>query len=179
MRRRNSINPESPVHRSFLRTLGALLAVAGGVFMAIGLVSFFSAFGSHGSPELFWCVFVGAPLLAIGLALLKFGYMGAIARYAAGEIAPVATDSFDYVARRSRRGVRDLTSAIADGLTGDRAAEPCPACGADNDAAARFCDQCGERFAVERACPACGVDNDPGARFCDACGQSLGARKSS
>jgi class 3 adenylate cyclase len=44
----------------------------------------------------------------------------------------------------------------------------CPACGEANDAAQRFCGQCGA--ALSHRCAACGEENPPGFRFCGACG---------
>lgn len=66
----------------------------------------------------------------------------------------------------------------------------CPQCGAENDAANRFCDQCGARLeeanaaapattaeppvAVAITCPSCGSPALPGEAFCDECGAALG-----
>lgn len=47
----------------------------------------------------------------------------------------------------------------------------CPACGHDNRAQAKFCEECGARLA--RVCPDCGEETRAGARFCDACGRAL------
>src|SRR6476660_1305564 len=44
----------------------------------------------------------------------------------------------------------------------------CSACGADNPAGARFCNECGAAQAA--VCPACGHANRAGSRFCNACG---------
>ncbi|HEV2981630.1 MAG TPA: adenylate/guanylate cyclase domain-containing protein [Solirubrobacteraceae bacterium] len=51
----------------------------------------------------------------------------------------------------------------------------CPACGAQTDAAQRFCGGCGR--ALQRACPACGQENPQGFQFCGACGAVLGAEE--
>ena len=79
-------------------------------------------------------LFVGIPMLAVGGWLAMAGFGGAAARYVAGEGAPVARDSLDYLTRRHP------------------AAEPtggpyCRACGTRNDAAASFCDSCGTSLA--------------------------------
>jgi class 3 adenylate cyclase/tetratricopeptide (TPR) repeat protein len=47
----------------------------------------------------------------------------------------------------------------------------CANCGTFNDAARKFCLECGTRLAV--ACPTCGTANTPGAKFCGECGGSL------
>ena len=66
--------------RSFLRIAGPLIAAVGLVFLIIGMASFFSAFGGGASPHLFWCCFVGMPVLFIGGVLCMFGFMGAVVR---------------------------------------------------------------------------------------------------
>jgi class 3 adenylate cyclase len=47
----------------------------------------------------------------------------------------------------------------------------CPSCGAENDAAARFCASCGA--GLVDTCPGCGADTRAGAQFCEACGHRL------
>ncbi len=47
----------------------------------------------------------------------------------------------------------------------------CPRCQAENDAGARFCEDCGARLEV--ACPSCGTPVTPGKKFCRSCGASL------
>jgi len=47
----------------------------------------------------------------------------------------------------------------------------CPRCEAQNDAGARFCEDCGARF--EAACPSCGTRVTPGKKFCRSCGAAL------
>lgn len=47
----------------------------------------------------------------------------------------------------------------------------CGSCGAANDAAHKFCSDCGA--ALTRICPSCGYGNSPGHRFCSECGTSL------
>ena len=69
----------------------------------------------------------------------------------------------------------------------------CPTCGAENEAANRFCEQCGSRIAPSGeypqaqvalaaqptaagpTCPSCGAAVLPGEAFCDECGASLSA----
>lgn len=92
------INPGHETARTFLRIVGPLVLAGGGFFMLVGLVSFFSAFGGGGPPRLFGCSFVGMPLLFVGSVMTKFGFMGAIIRYQAGEVAPIGKDTFNYMA---------------------------------------------------------------------------------
>jgi class 3 adenylate cyclase/tetratricopeptide (TPR) repeat protein len=48
----------------------------------------------------------------------------------------------------------------------------CPSCGTSNAPGAKFCSECGTRFAT--SCPACGAVNLPGAKFCSECGTAVG-----
>ena len=109
----------SPSHetvRGALRILGALLVLGGGIMIAVGLISFFSAFGSFGArqPDHFWCAIVGAPSLSLGLFCLRKGFQGAIVRYAADEVAPEVAPAVKYLAGEIASGIR---SAAADGST--------------------------------------------------------------
>ena len=168
--------------RAFLRVLGPGMAVVGGILIAIGLGSFFVAFGSSGPPRYFWCAFVGMPLLGIGLMITKFAYMGRIARYVAGEVAPVGKDTINYMADGTKDSVRELASAVGEGLrAGTGAPGPaetktvlrCHKCNAENDVDASFCDSCGEALTKSKPCAHCAELNDPDARFCDACGKPI------
>src|SRR5260370_15600286 len=47
----------------------------------------------------------------------------------------------------------------------------CPACGAENPAEQKFCNQCAAPF--KRRCAKCGYENAPTAKFCGECGSSL------
>ena len=47
----------------------------------------------------------------------------------------------------------------------------CPRCQAENDAGARFCEDCGAR--LEAVCPSCGAAVTPGKNFCRSCGAAL------
>jgi len=128
-----------------------------------------------------WCV-GGMFAFAIGLAMTAAGFMGAVARYQAAEVAPVGKDTFNYLADGTRDGVKTVAGAIgaglAAGLGGAGAGQAervvrCHKCNADNDANAKFCGRCGAALAKTRPCPGCGELNDPDARFCDACGKAM------
>jgi class 3 adenylate cyclase len=49
----------------------------------------------------------------------------------------------------------------------------CPNCATENDAGAKFCNECGTPLAA--GCPNCGATNKPGAKFCNECGTALSA----
>jgi ribosomal protein L40E len=163
--------------RGTLRGLGCLLVVAGGAFLIVGMVDFFRSFGTFEPPTLFWCCFVGIPMLGIGGALLKFGFMGAVTRYMANEVAPVGKDVVNYMVDGTEGSIRKVASAVGEGLGlkagGTQRVVRCHKCNADNDADAKFCDRCGAALSKSVPCPDCDELNDPDAQFCDHCGKSL------
>ncbi len=164
------INPGHSRVRRVLRTVGPILALAGVVCLAIAIIDFVIVFGNMDhEPKLFWMFFLGIPLLFVGSTLSMFGFMGAVFRFAAQEQAPVAADTFNYLAGETQEGVRDVVSAIREGMTDE--GKVCRACGAGNDLGARFCDGCGEPF--QRTCAGCQTTNDADAAFCDNCGSAL------
>jgi hypothetical protein len=110
---------QTPKHRgirSFLRVAGPLVAGVGLVFLIIGMASFFSAFGGSGPPRLFWCCFVGMPLLFGGSVLCIFGFMGSVARYTAAEQVPVTTDAINDLAEGTQGAVKTVARAVAEGV---------------------------------------------------------------
>jgi hypothetical protein len=176
--------------RAFLRVVGPLFLLAGGGMLAVALIDFFSAFGTMRPPRLFFLGFIGMPLLAIGSAMCKFGYMGAALRYMAGETAPVARDTVNYMVEGTEESVRTVARSVGEGLGAGIAAARgtagtpgagggagalvrCRKCNADNDADARFCDGCGAALVKDQPCPDCGEPNDADAQFCDRCGRAL------
>ncbi len=119
--------PHHTAARMVLRVGGPVIALIGLVLMIVGFGSFFAAFGSFEPPRYFWCVFAGMPLLMVGLVMCKFGYLGTIYRYWAGETAPVAKDTFNYVAEESQPGVRALGKSFTEGIVeGQKSQEPKP-----------------------------------------------------
>lgn len=169
------VDPGHAAFRGLLRFVGPLLAIVGLAFVVVGMVSFFSAFGGQGPPRLFWCCFVGAPLLAAGSGITKFAYMGAVARYIASETMPVGKDAANYLVDGTRDSIRDVATAIGEGIAAVQTTSTiiCPRCGDANDAGANFCSQCGAPLATSRRCSKCGKSNDVDARFCDHCGAAV------
>lgn len=47
-------------------------------------------------------------------------------------------------------------------------------CGHKNPAKAKFCQECGKKFATKAFCPNCGVEVKKSAKFCSECGTKLG-----
>ena len=119
---------QTPRHqrtRSFLRVAGPVVLIVGLIFVITGMASFFSAFGSGNSPRLFWCAFVGMPLMFIGGAFCLFGFMGGIARYTAAEQVPVATNAINDMAEGTKGAVKTVARAVAEGVK-DAQTTPAP-----------------------------------------------------
>ena len=108
--------PKHRATRSFLRVAGPLTALVGLIFTIIGMASFFSAIGGDGRPRLFWCCFIGMPLLFVGIVLSMFGFIGALARYMAAEQVPVATDAINDLAEGAQGAVKTVARAVAEGV---------------------------------------------------------------
>ena len=83
--------------------IGGLLVLAVGVTLTVlGFLAFVDLMTSDemsadGPPSRFFLAFAGLPLMAVGGWLLQAGYGGAAARFAAGELAPVAKDTIDHL----------------------------------------------------------------------------------
>jgi len=183
MERRRIKHQSHDSARTVMRVVGPALILVGAVMFVTGILSFFTRFneeraefdrnfGKFGqrveapeSPDRFWMCFVGMPIAIVGIWLTRFGYLGAAARYVAGEAAPVARDTINYVLDGTEETIRE----VADAVRGDGGKDVhCPKCGHGNDADAKFCDECGT--ALARTCPKCGKANDADAKFCDECG---------
>ncbi len=172
-----NIDPNHQETRMFLRFLGVLLVIVGAIFFIIGIVSFFSAFGSHGPPRYFWCAFIGMPMLGIGISICKFAFMGKVSRYVAGEVAPVGKDVVNYMANETRDTLREVAAAAGEGFRNGKGTDNkriiCHKCNTDNDISAKFCNNCGASLKKSVKCSECGELNDPDAKFCDNCGKSI------
>ncbi len=176
------IDPGHNATRDTLRIVGPIVALLGVIFMIVGFVDFFRAFGGFGEPKLFWCFFVGMPLLFAGGVMSSYGYMGKVMRYTAGEIAPVGKDTFNYMADGTREGIKTVVGAIGEGLRegglvggSSSTMVRCHKCNALAPADAKFCSQCGHALGKTKPCPNCHELNDPDAKFCDNCGHTYGA----
>ena len=182
MNDQNKIDPNHNSIRDLCRIIGPLMLVVGILFIAVGMISFFAAFGGSGPPKLFWCAFIGMPLAAFGSIITKIGYMGKIARYMSGEISPVAKDTFNYMADGTQQGVKTVATAIGQGIGAGVAAagggEPqtiirCHKCNNTQEEDAKFCSDCGTPLEKSKPCPSCNELNDPDAKFCDNCGKNF------
>jgi len=192
--RRNRQSPDriNPGHQSIrivLRVVGPLLIVAGAYLFYDVIASFHAGFDQRTSiidvengtfrlpgEKKDEGLKMGQAVVAmicffLGATAARFGYQGALARYSAAEYAPVVSDTANYVAHGAKEGIREISSAIAEGIRGGGA--ECPNCGTENDSDAKFCDSCGTAMSSEVECNSCGEENDADAKFCKSCGRPL------
>ena len=104
--------------RKFLRIAGPLTLLVGLVCVVVATASLFGAFGnnSFGPPKFFWLAFVGLPLMFVGTVMTSAGFMGAVLRYQAGEAAPVAADTANYVVGETKDAIKTASKAVAEGV---------------------------------------------------------------
>ena len=103
---------------------------------------------------MFWLIFVGMPLMFVGGVMSQYGFMGVVARYVAGEAAPVATDTINYFADETKGAVETVAKSaamgIAEGIEAgkmDAKKSFCPHCGLPVKADFSFCPKCGKTLA--------------------------------
>ena len=133
--------------RNTLRVVGVTLGVLGVVLVIAGFGVFVTSMDDvDGPPTGAFLAFGGGGFMAvIGFAMASAGYQGAVARFSAGEQAPVLKDTAHYLSDGDGvLGVGRTRSDSTGGRDAVSAAGPyCRQCGTRNDAAARFCDNCG------------------------------------
>lgn len=151
-------------NKLILKILGSLFALGGLALAVVGFWSFFGAMNNEEIPDLFWCCFVGFPLLVVGLWLLMLGFRRELAQYAKNESVPV----FNQAAQQIKPGIEAISSAVNQGMQAKCA---CPACGEENESEAKYCKNCGAP--LKKICPNCGDETAADAKFCDHCGKKL------
>jgi hypothetical protein len=133
--------------RTFFRVLGVVLTAVGVVVFVWGISKVFADTGFEGPEPSHVVAFIGGlPLIGFGLMALNIGFLGATARYGAGEAMPVLRDSAAYLS--DGQGVLGVGRTVDDPAAPAAASGPyCRSCGVRNDADARFCDGCGAGLA--------------------------------
>jgi hypothetical protein len=109
-------SPQQNSIRKTLRIAGPVIFLTGAICTVIGLISFFASFGSFGMPHYFWLAFIGMPLMFVGGVMCQFGFLGAVVRFIAGESAPVAADTANYLAEETKGAVETVAKAAAKGV---------------------------------------------------------------
>lgn len=147
-----------------LKIIGFIVLGAGIILSAIGLISFFSAFGSGDFPKLFFLVFPGFPMIGIGASMLSFAYKREIMRYSKNESVPVINEAIEEVGPTVKK-------VVSEEKTSDEKTKKCPDCGAENSDKNKFCSECGA--ALNKVCPSCGNTVEAEDKFCPNCGTKL------
>jgi len=102
--------------RTALRITGPVVLLGGLVCVIISAVSVFASAGSFGASRYFWLGFIGLPLMFVGGVLCQFGFFGAVARFIAGESAPIAADTVNCLAEETKGAVEKVAQAAAKGV---------------------------------------------------------------
>ncbi len=116
------------------------MLVAGIAIFVYGVTS---VFGSDMPSGLQIVCFIGGLLVVgVGMMCLQAGFLGAAARYSAGETMPVVRDSASYLT--DGEGLLGVGRTVDDRPAPSTATGPyCRQCGVRNDGDAKFCDSCG------------------------------------
>lgn len=137
--------------RTVLRILGLVMAPLGVVLVAVGFyrfVTYDSSTFDSGPPDGFLMFALGGIMAVVGFGLLSAGFMGATARYSAGETMPVVRDSASYLSDgEGVLGVGRTVDDVPASSSGPESGPFCRKCGARNDGEASFCDHCGAALA--------------------------------
>lgn len=149
--------------KKIFRTLGFVFLPIGLLLAIIGFVDFFMSFNSATPPHLFFCLFIGMPLIFIGIVFLIFGFMKELNSFAASQSAPVHKDVFNYMLDGTREELSKTINASNKIV--------CPNCKCENDKDALFCSSCGHK--LKNICSKCNAENDADAKFCKNCGEEL------
>ena len=131
--------------RTLFRVLGVVFMGTALLLMGLAIADFVHAFNADDfdtQPTKFWYFFVALPFFAVGGGCLNAGFMGAAARYGAGETMPVVKDSASYLS--DGQGILGVGRTAHEGSAASTATGPfCSRCGVRNDDSAKFCDACG------------------------------------
>ena len=131
----------------------------------------------------FWMMFLGLPLLGVGLVAIVWGNKLATTRDRARR-RPAATGHTGFTPTPMPDPVQTEAKAVTPpaatpGGTGSRSPVPewavvrCGQCNAENDAHAKYCSRCGTSMGNSKLCKSCNKLNDPDAKFCDKCGSAF------
>lgn len=148
-----------------LKIIGPCLLGAGLIFVITGLVDVIISFTSNDMtmPKMFWCLFIGFPMTAIGLMLTLVGFNREVSRYMKNEQVPVANEMGEEIS--------PAIKAVASAVKSTEEKSRCPYCGAETEKDSKFCPECGKQ--LKKTCSSCGETVDGDSKYCDNCGAKL------
>lgn len=151
--------------KKILKIVGPCLLAVGVIFAIVGFVDFFKAFGSSSmeGPKMFWCLFIGFPMIAIGLMITIIGFNREMARYMKNENVPVVNEM--------GKEITPAVKAVASAVKSTEQKPRCPYCGAETEKDSKFCPECGKQ--LKKTCSSCGETVDGDSKYCDNCGTKL------
>ena len=129
--------------KSMFRRIGPLLLVIGVVCIIIAMVDFFTL-DFFEEPKYFWLFFVAMPIIFIGFIVTNAGYAQDAAKYMSREMAPVTSETFNYIAKETQEGVEAVAKAVQRGKAEVVQAKHCQSCQTLNKVGANFCNECGQ-----------------------------------
>lgn len=160
---------QDPKVKKKLKKYGKTITTIGVILFAIAILSFFSAMQGGGMPRYFFLGFIGLPMIGIGSAMLRYGYMGEVARYTSSEVAPVAKDTINYMLDETKENVADFVQTIKGKEQKEKLT--CPYCHDLVEQDEVFCDKCGRK--LHKVCQSCGTKHFSTSEFCKKCGKRL------
>ncbi len=136
------------------------LTIIGIIFLAIGLTlaiigfaNFFKSLGSDKKPTLFWCSFVGIPVIVAGGVCLSLGIKHKISQHILNQSAPL------------------LSKSIKIAVDAAQNATMVCECGQENADANAYCTACGKQISI--VCGNCNSVLPVHSVYCSHCGNKL------
>lgn len=145
-----------PHAKMVMRVFGLLLSVIGLALTVSGAILV-----RDGSP-LWYIMFVGIPIIIVGVFLFVFSFQREVVRY-------VISEQFNEFASLDNTGSRETTS-----VCNVKASITCT-CGEVNSADSYFCKKCGK--SLRRTCENCGAFVPCDGDYCTKCGAPLNGDK--
>ena len=127
-----------------LLVLGVIIAIAGITLTVMGMTNM--QFGDAKAPVGMVLTFVGFVALGSGLMLTLRANQRALAAYQAASVAPVKTDTINYVGQNVAPTVEKVSEAVAKGISNATNQSFCPECGQKLPKGSKFCPSCGKKL---------------------------------
>ena len=127
--------------KTLFRRLGPLLIVSGVVCVITAMLDLFTL--DLEEPKHFWLFFIGIPVIFIGFIVTYAGYGQDAAKYMSREMAPVASETFNYITEETQEGLETVAKAVQRGKVEVVQAKQCSSFHTLNKIDANFCNECG------------------------------------